>query len=243
MSKVRLNKFLASSALGSRRKVEEIILSKSVKVNNQIVDDLSCQIDTKKDIVKVNDKIIKEKKKYYFLLNKPKGFICSNTQVSPIKKNCKNKKCKKDQLVIDLFKNYSTRLFTVGRLDKDTTGILLVTNDGDFANKVIHPSSNIEKEYFVKVKERLLDKHIEKIKKGSFIENKFVKPKKVLKTSDKTIKIVVLEGKKREIKVFIQRAKLTLLELKRVRIGNLMLGKIPIGFHQRLSFEEVSKIF
>ena len=252
MDKIRLNKFLAHSGIASRRKVEDIIISESVRVNGKITILPQTLIDPDVDTVKVNDKVVKEEKKYYFILNKPKGFICSN-QINPnsssknTKKPHKNKKSStkksKEHLVIDLFKDYGVRLFTVGRLDKDTTGLLIVTNDGDFANKVIHPSSNLEKEYFVKVKENLLAIHLKKIKKGTFVENKFVKPKKVIKTTRKTMRIMVTEGKKREIKIFIQKANLTLFELQRVRIGNLKLENIPFGYYKRASLEEVSKIF
>jgi len=251
MDKIRLNKFLAHSGIASRRKVEDIILSKSVKVNGRIEDLPQTLIDPEVDIVKVNDKVIKEEKKYYFILNKPKGFICSN-QKNPknhsssnfsSKKKKSNKKKSKEYLVTDLFKDYQARLFTVGRLDKDTTGLLIVTNDGDFANRVIHPSSNLEKEYFVKVKENLLDNHLKKISKGTFVENKFIKPKKVIKTTRKTMRIMVTEGKKREIKVFIQKANLTLLELHRVRIGNLKLANIPFGYYKKSSLKELEKIF
>ncbi len=243
MPKIRLNKFLAHCGIASRRKVEDIILAKSVKVNGKIKSLPQTLIDPKIDIIKVNDKVIKEEKKYYFILNKPKGFICSN-KIKNLNSNLKNKKRTKISLIIDLFKDYNVRLFTVGRLDKDTTGLLIVTNDGDFANKVIHPSSNLEKEYFVRVKENLSKNHLKKILKGAFVEKKFVKPKKVIKTSRKTLKMIVTEGKKREIKVFIQKANLTLVELHRVRIGNLKLEKnIPFGYFKKVSFKEVSKIF
>lgn len=251
MDKIRLNKFLAHSGLASRRKVEDIIISKTVKVNGKIADLPQTLIDPKVDIVKVNDKVVKEEKKYYFILNKPKGFICSN-QINPDnssinitsnKKKKSNKRKPKEHLVIDLFRDYNARLFSVGRLDKDTTGLLIVTNDGDFANKVIHPSSNLEKEYFVKVKENILDTHLKKISKGCFVENKFVKPKKVVKTSRKTLRIVVTDGKKREIKFFILKALLTLIELKRVRIGNLKLDNIPFGFYKKVSLKDISKVF
>lgn len=164
-------------------------------------------------------------------MHKPKGFICSNTKKA------------KQRLVIDLFKDYSCRLFTVGRLDKDTTGLLLITNDGDFANKIIHPSSNLEKEYFVKVKENIKAEHIKRISKGAFCQNKFVKPTKVVKLSRSRLKIVVKEGKKREVKTFILKANLTLLELKRVRIGKLNLGSLLYGYYKRVSLKELETIF
>ena len=239
MEKMRLNKFLAHAGVAARRKVEDIIISNGVKVNGKIVDQPQFLVDPKKDVVKVDDKIVKEEKKYYFILNKPKGFICSN-QIST---STKGSKKRKEYLVTDLFKTIKAKLFTVGRLDKDTTGLLIVTNDGDFANKIIHPSNNLEKEYFVKVKEKILEKHLKTIAKGCFVEKKFVKPKKVFKIGRTLLKIIVLEGKKREIKVFIQKANLTLIDLQRVRIGNLKLANIPFGYFKKVSLNEISKIF
>ncbi len=227
----RLNKFLAHCGIASRRKVENLIFSKLVKVNEQIIDTPYTMIDPKKDIVKVNNKIIKEHKKYYFILNKPKGYLCSNIR----KPN--------EKLVIDLFKDFSCRLYTVGRLDKNTTGLLIITNDGDFANKVIHPSSNLEKEYMAQVLENITHEHLKIIAKGAFIENKFVKPVEVTKTKRNTMKIIVKEGKKREVKIFIRKANLTLLDLKRVRIGNLKLSSLPYGYFKKATLKEVEKIF
>jgi len=231
MRTMRLNKFLAHSGIASRRKVEDMIFSKMVKVNGKVVSLPQTTIDPEKDIIKVNGKVIKEEKKYYFILNKPKGFLCSNVRKP------------KEQLVIDLFKDFSCRLFTVGRLDKDTTGLLLITNDGDFAHRVIHPSANLEKEYFVQVKENIQDEHLKKLSKGAFCENKFVKPIKVVKLGRSRLKIVVKEGKKREVKIFVLKANLTLLDLKRVRIGNLKLGSLPYGYYKRVSQKELETIF
>jgi 23S rRNA pseudouridine2605 synthase len=231
MELMRLNKFLAHSGIASRRKVEDLIFSKLVKVNEKIIDTPQTMIDPKKDIVKINNKIIKEEKKYYFILNKPKGYLCSN-----VRKH-------KEKLVTDLFKDFSCRLYTVGRLDKDTTGLLIITNDGDFANRVIHPSSNLEKEYIAYVKELITPEHLRIIEKGTFIENKFIKPIEVTKTQKKVLKIIVKEGKKREVKIFIRKANLTILSLERVRIGNLKLSTIPYGFFKKATLKEVEKIF
>lgn len=230
MNEIRLNKFLAHSGVASRRKVEDLIFSKMVKVNGKIEIKPQTLVDPKKDTIKVNDKVVKEEKKFYFILNKPKGYLCSN-----VKKG-------KEKLVIDLFKDFSVRLFTIGRLDKDTTGLLIITNDGDFANKIIHPSANLEKEYIAKVKENISDIHLKTISKGAFVENKYVKPKRVVKVRRSTLKIIVLEGKKREVKTFIRRANLTLLELKRVRIGKLRLGSVPDGFAKKVSLEQLKHL-
>ena len=231
MSSMRLNKFLAHGGIASRRKVEDLIFAKMVRINGKVIDHPGTMVDPNKDSVTVNGKIVKPEQKKYFILNKPKGFICSNTKKT------------RERLVVDLFKDQHSKLFTVGRLDRDTTGLIIVTNDGDLANKIIHPSSNLEKEYLAKVKEAVSHDHLVKISKGAFVENKFVKPIKVTKVRRGTLKIIVKEGKKREVKAFILNAKLSLLELTRIRIGNLMLGSINEGFYKRSTLEELSKIF
>lgn len=231
MELIRLNKFLAHSGIGSRRKVEELIFSKVIKVNDKIIDTPFTMIDPKKDVVKVNNKVVRLEKKHYFILNKPKGFLCSNERKAG------------EKLVTDLFKDYSCKFLVIGRLDKNTTGLVIVTNDGEFVNKVTHPSSNLEKEYIADVSESITSEHIKNIQRGGYIDNKFVKPKEVIKTKRKTLKIVVKDNQKREAKILIERANLTLLELKRVRYGNLNLSSIPYGYFKVATLEEVEKIF
>ncbi len=231
MTLKRLNKFLSNAGVASRRKVEELIISKQVKINGKIVDKLATIIDTEKDTVLVKNKPIKEEKKVYFILNKPKGFLCSN-----IRKD-------REKLVIDLFKKLPYKLFTVGRLDRATTGLIIVTNDGDLANKIIHPSSNIEKEYTALVEETITKDHIKSITKGAFVENKWIRPKLVDQNNKNILKIVVKEGKKREIRILVKKAKLNLLHLKRVRIGNLKIGSLPEGYSKQVTLKELERIF
>ncbi|MBN2479666.1 MAG: rRNA pseudouridine synthase [Parachlamydiales bacterium] len=231
METKRLNKFLAHAGIDSRRKVEELIITRRVKVNNEIIDEPGFQVDIEKDQVFVDGKEVKQETKQYFILNKPKGFVCSNVRKT------------RERLVIDIFKSHPYKLFTVGRLDRDTIGLVIVTNDGDLANKIIHPSSNIEKEYIAKVTAEVTHEELIKISKGAFVENRFVKPKKVFKVRKGTIKIIVKEGKKREVKAFIKKANLPLKELKRVRIGNLHLGKIPVGEYKKVSLKDLEAIF
>ena len=185
-------------------------------------------VDSDKDQIKVNGQLIAvEKQKYYFLFHKPHNVLCSNQR--------KNR----EKLVIDYFKNVPARLFTAGRLDKDVTGLIIVTNDGHFANFVIHPRYNIEKEYLAKVKQTLTAAHLAQIQKGVVIEGKLVKPVLVKKTAANKCKITVTDGKKHEVKLFIEKAKLDLLALSRIRIGPLTLGRLPIGLYRQMKTEEV----
>jgi len=231
MALKRLNKFLSECGIASRRKSEDLIASNIISINNVVANKPQTLLDPDRDVVKLNNQVISPEKKYYFILNKPKKFICSNTRKG------------KEYLVIDLFKDYSAKLFTVGRLDKDTTGLIIITNDGDFANKVIHPSSNLEKEYIAKVKEGITDEHLKKISKGAFVENKYVRPLKVVKMRRGTIKIITKEGRKREVRAFIEKANLTIAELTRVRIGNLSLGSLPYGYYKQVTLKDLEEIF
>jgi len=123
----------------------------------------------------------------------------------------------------------------VGRLDRDTTGLIIVTNDGHFANQIIHPSSNIEKEYLAKVDREVLHTDLVKLSKGCVIEHNFVKPKRVAKVRRGTLKVVVGEGKKREVRVMLEKAGFEVRELTRIRLGHLLLSNLPEGSFRELT--------
>ncbi|HRW58278.1 MAG TPA: pseudouridine synthase [Chlamydiales bacterium] len=225
----RLNKYLALCNICSRRKSEEFIANGDVKVNGHVVTNPATQIEDT-DVVKFRNKTIKvEKKKLYFLLNKPIGYLCSNKRTS-----------EKSKLAIDIFYAEKTRLFTIGRLDKNTSGLLLVTNDGDFANQVIHPSKDIEKEYLVKVREEISHEDLKKLTRRVRIENRWVKPVKVTKIRRGSFKIVIKEGLKHQVRIMTEYAGLTLMDLKRIRLGSLVLGNIPLGSYRSLTEKEIN---
>ena len=224
MGENRLSKVLAAAGVASRRAAERLIFNGKVKVNGEVALLPQTLVDCKKDQIEVEGMCLqKEQPKAYFLLHKPFGYICSNKALD------------RKKLVVDLFEETGLRLFTVGRLDRDTTGLLIVTNDGHFANKVIHPSSNIAKEYLVKTDQEISHDHLVKISKGGMIEETFIKPLKVQKVRRNTAKIAVKEGKKREVRRFFEKAGLKVIELKRIRIGGLMLGQIPEGSYRELT--------
>ena len=228
MEEKRLSKVLAAAGVASRRECEEIIFMGRVKVNGTVVRVPQTPVTAEKDRITVDDQLVKTRqRKLYFLLNKPFGFLCTNARPK-----------EKDHIVTDLFANYPERLFTVGRLDKETTGLLLVTNDGHFANSVIHPSMNLEKEYLVKVCEEVTDRDLKALSKGAAVDGKWVRPTSVRKVRRGTVKICVKEGRKHEIRLIVQRAKLEIRELKRIRIGGLVLGTLPEGSFRLLSERE-----
>lgn len=231
-TKNRLSKVLASVGIASRRACEELIFSGKVTVNGAITLLPQTMVSLEEDEICVDKvPVAREEKKLYFILNKPKGFICSNVRPGTKK------------IVKDLFGAISERLFTVGRLDRDTTGLLLVTNDGHFANKVIHPSSGITKEYLVKTEQEPFYDQIMQISRGVDIDGDWVKPVRVTKVRKGTLKVVVREGKKREVRLLVQQTGLKILELKRIRIGGLVLGDIPEGTYREMTETEKAAIF
>lgn len=231
MEKKRLSKVLAAAGIASRRACEDLIFEGKVTVNGQIILKPETHVDLEADDVRYEDqRIHQEQSKVYYILNKPSGFVCSNKPLG------------RKKLVIDLFPP-ENRVFTVGRLDRDTTGLLLVTNDGNFAQQVIHPRANIEKEYLIKTSQEVSHEHLKEISKGAFVEDVFVRPVSVRKVRRGTLKIVVKEGRKREVRVLILKAGLSIVSLSRIRIGGLLLGNISEGCFRSLQEHEKEAIF
>lgn len=225
MVKNRLSKVLAAAGVASRRACEEMIFQGTVSVNEKIVKLPQTIVNSETDTIKVRGELIKiVEEKVYYMLNKPSGCVCSTRGSG--------------KLVLDLFQDEGHRLFTVGRLDKDTEGLLLVTNDGQFANAVIHPSSDLHKEYVVKTDQEVMPEHLIAISQGTAVEGVFVKPVKVTKVRRGTLKIVISEGKKREVRFLMEAAGLKVKHLSRVRIGGLTLGNLPLGSWRALSENE-----
>lgn len=230
-SKQRLSKIMAQAGIASRRASEEIIFDGRVTVNGEVVLLPQTMVDSSDKIIVDGTPLPSTEKKVYYLLNKPKGYVCSNS-------TGRHKK-----VVVDLFKDTPYRLFTVGRLDKDTTGLLIVTNDGHYSQKVIHPSSNIEKEYVADVNKKLTPQHIRAIERGAEVEGTYVQPKIVEKLDSTKVRIVVKEGKKREVRILVQNAGLSVTHLSRTRIGKLTLPGIEEGEWREMTEKEKKLIF
>lgn len=229
--KNRLSKILAASGVASRRKAEELIFQGRCSVNGVVVLVPQTMVDNDKDEIIVDgERIKKEERKVYYLLNKPVGFLCSNRRIS-----------KHTHLVIDLFNDLPFRFFTVGRLDKDTSGLLLVTNDGHFANSIIHPSMDVTKEYLAKTKEEIEDEHLKLLSKGTWVEGVFIRPRKVEKVRRGSVKITVAEGKKHEVRLLLRAAGLDVRELCRIRLGPFTLGHLQPGERRSLTSSEIKQ--
>lgn len=220
----RLSKALAQAGIASRRAAEEIITQGLVKVNGKVVTVPQELVDFEKDTIIYNGKKVHPEPKVYYLVNKPEGFICTN---APAKRRA-----------IDLIGPTPYRLYTIGRLDKDTSGLLVITNDGEFANKVMHPSSRIPKEYLVKVDKEVQHPHLVAMSDGMWIEGGYVKPISVKKVRRGTIKVVICDGRKREVRRLAEKAGLEVRELTRIRIGDLVLGGLAVGQYRELTLRE-----
>ena len=229
---MRINKFLATSGLSSRRKAEEYVKNGKVSVNGKIITDLSFQVNEKKDIVNVNGVSLKPTNSFvYYKLNKPKGYICSSNDE------------KGRKTIFNLLTDANQRLFSVGRLDYNTEGLLLLTNDGDLTYKLTHPNYEIEKEYIVIIEGKIKESECAVLRAG-VIENGIRLPSAkvdVVKVEkDRTyLAIKIDEGLNRQIRRMFACINKNIILLKRIRIGEIKLGGLARGKYKELNREEL----
>lgn len=227
---IRLNKYIATSGVCSRRKADELIECGKVKVNGNIVRTMGEQIDENKDSVEVSGKkITLNGNKVYIMLNKPKGYVTTNNEQFD------------RPSTRDLIKE-KVRVFPIGRLDMNTEGLLLLTNDGDFANKLMHPSNKVEKTYIVTLRKKVTEEQINTLRNGVDIGDYITNPAKVRSISEFELEIKISEGKNRQIRRMCEAVNVDLKNLKRTQIGNLKLGELKLGKYRFLSLEEISNI-
>ena len=225
---LRLQVFMAHCGVASRRASEQIILEGRVTVNGQIVKELGTKVSENDEVTVDGKKIRLEENKRYVLLNKPAGFVCSLSD-------------EKDRKVAaDLLKEkYSERLYNVGRLDMYSKGMVIFTNDGDFAKTLSHPSAEIEKEYIVETSQNVPEDFPEKFEKGIRIDNTFYKCRKCQILKPRKLKIILIEGKNREIRNVLESEGMGTKSLVRVRIGNVLLNELKPGESRDLTQDEV----
>ncbi|MBZ4662372.1 MAG: rRNA pseudouridine synthase [Caloramator sp.] len=228
--KERIQKYLARCGIASRRKAEELVLQGKVKVNGNVIKEI-VTVDTELDVVEVNGKVVKpEENKIYIILNKPTGYITSV----------------KDQFgrktVVDLV-DVKERIFPVGRLDYDTSGLLILTNDGEVANKLMHPSKEIDKVYIAEIEGVPTREEMERFKRGLKIEDYVTAPAKIklIKQRNKTsiVEVIIHEGRNRQVRKMCSAIGHKVLKLKRVRIGSLELGNLKEGEWRYLNINEI----
>jgi pseudouridine synthase len=230
MAEQRLQKVLAAAGLDSRRKCEELILEGAVRVNRKVVDRLPAFVDAEKDVITVDGRRIAAVRKVYFLLNKPKRVICTNTDPQGRKK------------AIDLVPA-AERIFCIGRLDVDTSGLIILTNDSELANRLTHPRYGLPKTYVVRVKGQIGGDTAEKLKAGVWLaEGRTGRASvKILKRGheESLMEITVRQGLSQDIRRTLARVGLRVKSLKRTQIGKLTALGLGVGQFRRLSEAEV----
>ena len=232
----RIQKVISNLGYASRREAEKLILDGKVKVNGAIVRELGTKV-TKKDVITVCGDVLDKNKNYeYYILNKPRGVISS------VSDPCGRR------TVVDLIET-DARIYPIGRLDYDTTGVLLLTNDGELANKLMHPSSNIEKTYVVKVDGLVTGKDIKTLRNGVIINGNKTYPAKVKlksynKKTDKSIVVLTIhEGKNHQVKNMFKVLGYDVLKLKREKYADLGLVGLRVGEYRKLTNKEVSVLY
>ena len=233
-SLVRLQKYLASCGIASRRKSEELIAEGRVRVNGKVAQ-IGDKINPRKDDVVVSGKkVIKSKKYVYILLHKPRGFITTMSDEM-------GRKC-----VAELVSDVKERVFPVGRLDRESEGMLLMTNDGEFANAMTHPTRHVPKRYRVTVRPDITDEQITSLTTGIMLDGRMTAPadvKVVTKEEGRVVlEIVLYEGRNRQIRKMCEQLGLEVARLKRTAIGSIKLGMLPQGKYRFLTEDEVHKL-
>jgi len=229
---LRLQKFLAHAGIASRRKSEELILQGQIKVNGSIVTELGSKVNPKEDVVTYKDRIVsKPEDKVYYMLNKPVGYVTT----------VKDEKDRKT--VLDLLSSVEERIYPVGRLDADTSGLLLLTNDGDLTYLITHPKHEVEKTYIAQVDGVPGNKQLRQFREGLIIDNRKTSRAKIkiLSTSKNkaTLSITITEGRNRQVRRMCAAIGTPVLKLKRISIGNIKLNNLEKGQYRELTKSEI----
>jgi len=231
----RLQKVIANSGFCSRRKAEEIIMQGRVKVDGETIRELGVKV-LDKSIIEIDGMELQKDKKVYYLLNKPRGVVTTTN-------DDKNRKT-----VVDLIPT-SLRIYPIGRLDYDTTGVLLLTNDGEFANLMMHPSSNIEKTYIAKVEGLIKGDAIQLLKKGVEVDGTLLIATRVkLRKSDlasntSMVEITIQDGHNHQVKNMFKAVGFPVIKLKRERFGFITVGNLASGEYRELTKKEIHQLY
>jgi len=230
----RLHKILAHAGVGSRRKCEELMVAGRVSVDGRPVRELGVKIDANGHEISVDGEPIHAERPVYWLVNKPRGFLCTNHDPA------------RRPLAIDLVPHVDQRVYTVGRLDEASEGLLLLTNDGDLAHRLMHPRFGVEKTYLVQVAGHPSAEDQQGLLKGVWLSDGHVKARQVQRVKNQGestwLRIVLSEGKNREIRRMLARLGHKVLRLRRVAIGSVQLGNLKPGKARRLSVPELASL-
>ena len=228
---MRLDKFLKDTGFGSRKEVKILIKQKRVSVNDALVSNEGLSINEEKDVVKVDNQIVKYVKYVYIMLNKPQGVVSATTDYI-------------HTTVIDLINDFKyLDLFPVGRLDIDTEGLLLITNDGALSHNLLSPKKHVDKTYFLKTNNSLTSDDMKRIEDGVYLDNELTLPAKIEKVSEYEYLLTIHEGKFHQVKRMIEAVGKSVTYLKRVSFGPLVLDNdLPLGKYRFLTEEEILKL-
>jgi 23S rRNA pseudouridine2605 synthase len=230
----RLNKYLAHAGVASRRQCDELIATGRVKVDGRVVRDLGVKIDPDQHKVSVDDAPVRVEKTVYWVVNKPVGYLCTNHDPAG------------RPLALDLIPRIEQRVYTVGRLDEASEGMLLMTNDGELAYQLMHPKFQVEKTYLVLVAGQPNKQDLQKLLDGVWLSDGKVKAKRVRRVKaqgDSTwLRIVLCEGKNREIRRMLAKLNHKVMKLRRVAIGPVDLDRLPKGKARKLSLTELAAL-
>lgn len=230
----RIQKILAQMGVASRRKAEELIIEGRVTVNGKVAA-VGMKADPARDHIKVDGKLlIKPEPRIYLIFNKPSGVVTSLSEPEG------------RTTVKDFLKGIKYRVFPVGRLDYNSEGLLLITNDGDFAHRILHPSKKIPKTYAIKVEGIIDEDAIEKLRRGVRLEDGLTAPakaKRIRKSENNSwVEITIYEGRKRQVRRMLEKVGYPVIKLRRTAIGGLKLGDLKPGEMRHLTNEEIKKI-
>lgn len=226
---MRINKYIATCGICSRREADELIKSGKVRVNGNVVKELGMQIQDSDEVHVNGNKICNLGSKIYIMLNKPQGYVTT------VKEQF-NRPCVMDLIDEDL------RVFPVGRLDMYSEGMLLLTNDGEFMNKIIHPRTHVPKTYKVTTNNVVNLEHVDRLQSGVDIGGYITQKAKVFNVRDNSFEITIFEGKNRQIRKMCMAVGLKVVSLKRIKIGQLELGNLKSGKYRYLNDEDLNKI-
>lgn len=233
--KIRLQKYLAECGVASRRKSEELIAAGKVKVNG-VTALIGDKVNPKHDKVTVSGKkAVSVKKNVYIMLNKPRGFITTMNDEH-------DRKC-----VAELVKDINTRVYPVGRLDRESEGLLIMTNDGEFTNALTHPSKHVSKTYRVTIRPTITKEQATEFRNGIEIYGRMTAPAdlRVLETQENrtVVEVTIYEGRNRQIRKMFEALGIEVARLKRTKVGNLKLGMLKQGAYRHLTEDEVSSLY
>ena len=231
----RLQKAIANAGICSRRKAEELILAGKVIVNGEKITELGTKVSEKDEII-VDGKLLETEEKEYYLLNKPRGVVTTTSDD------------KGRKTVVDLI-DTDKRIYPIGRLDYDTTGVLILTNDGEFANLIMHPKSEIDKVYLAKVEGIATGTHVKQLESGVEVEgiklsSSRVKVKKIDREKEESfVEITIHEGKNHQVKKMLESVGLPVIKLTRERVAFLTVDKLKSGEYRKLNPKEVHQLY